>query len=52
MLEETVQIVKSMWTMPETTFAGQYYDLKWAQCDPKLIQQPMPPVWIGGGESS
>ena len=49
MLEETVQIVRSMWTEPETTFAGRYYDLKRANCDPKPLQQPLPPIWIGGG---
>jgi F420-dependent oxidoreductase-like protein len=49
MLEETVQILRSMWTQPETTFSGKYYDLKRANCDPKPIQQPTPPIWIGGG---
>ncbi len=49
MLDETVQIVRSMWTQSETTFSGQYYDMKRAQCDPKPLQQPTPPIWIGGG---
>lgn len=49
MLEETVEIVRSMWSEQETTYAGTYYDLKRAQCDPKPLQQPHPPVWIGGG---
>ena len=49
MLEETVQIVRSMWTQPETTFSGTYYDVKRANCDPKPLQQPTPPIWIGGG---
>lgn len=49
MLDETVQIVRSMWTETETTLAGQYYDIKRAQCDPKPLQQPTPPIWIGGG---
>ena len=49
MLEETVQIVRSMWTEPETTFSGKYYDLKRANCDPKPLQEPTPPIWIGGG---
>ncbi|MEO6651183.1 MAG: LLM class F420-dependent oxidoreductase, partial [Ilumatobacteraceae bacterium] len=49
MLEETVKIVRSMWTEPETTFSGRYYDVKRANCDPKPIQQPTPPIWIGGG---
>jgi F420-dependent oxidoreductase-like protein len=49
MLDETVQIVRSMWSQQETTFAGKYYDLKRAQCDPKPLQRPHPPIWIGGG---
>ena len=49
MLEETVQIVRSMWTEPETTFEGRYYRLHAGQCYPKPLQQPHPPMWIGGG---
>jgi F420-dependent oxidoreductase-like protein len=49
MLRETVEIVKSMWTEPETTFRGTYYELSRANCDPKPLQIPHPPVWIGGG---
>jgi F420-dependent oxidoreductase-like protein len=49
MLDETVRIVRSMWTEPETTFSGSYYEVKRAQCDPKPLQRPTPPIWIGGG---
>jgi len=49
MMAETVQIVRSMWTQPETTFDGKYYSLQRAQCDPKPLQSPHPPIWIGGG---
>jgi F420-dependent oxidoreductase-like protein len=48
-LRETVQIVKSMWTEPDTTFDGRYFQIAGAQCDPKPVQRPHPPVWIGGG---
>ena len=48
MLRETVEIVKSMWSEPETTYDGRYYTLRGAQCDPKPLQQPHPPIWIGG----
>jgi alkanesulfonate monooxygenase SsuD/methylene tetrahydromethanopterin reductase-like flavin-dependent oxidoreductase (luciferase family) len=48
-LRETVEIVKSMWTDAETTYDGRYFQLKGAQCDPKPVQQPHPPIWIGGG---
>jgi F420-dependent oxidoreductase-like protein len=49
MLDETVQIVRSMWTEAETTFSGKHYQLRRAQCDPKPLQRPHPPIWIGGG---
>jgi F420-dependent oxidoreductase-like protein len=49
MLRETVEIVKSMWTEPDTTYDGRHFQLAGAQCDPKPLQQPHPPIWIGGG---
>ena len=49
MLKETVEIVKSMWSNAETTYDGKYYKLERANCDPKPLQKPLPPVWIGGG---
>jgi F420-dependent oxidoreductase-like protein len=49
MLREAVEIVKAMWTEPDVTYAGTYYDLKGAQCDPKPLQVPHPPIMIGGG---
>jgi F420-dependent oxidoreductase-like protein len=49
MLRETVEIVTQLWSQPETTYKGQYYELQRANCDPKPLQQPRPPVWIGGG---
>lgn len=49
MLRETVEIVSRMWTEPETTFKGEYYEVSRANCDPKPLQDPHPPIWIGGG---
>lgn len=49
MLCEAVEIVTRMWTEADATFEGQYYQVSGAQCDPKPIQQPHPPIWIGGG---
>ena len=49
MLREAVEIVRSMWTEPETTYDGRYYQLRRANCDPKPLQRPHPPVLIGGG---
>lgn len=49
MLREAVEIVKSMWTEKETTYSGIYYQAHRANCDPKPLQHPRPPIWIGGG---
>jgi F420-dependent oxidoreductase-like protein len=49
MLEETVEIVTRMWTEPTATFKGEHYEVSRAYCDPKPLQQPRPPVLIGGG---
>jgi F420-dependent oxidoreductase-like protein len=49
MLRECVEIVKSMWTEEETTYEGRHYRLERANNDPKPLQDPHPPIWIGGG---
>jgi F420-dependent oxidoreductase-like protein len=49
MLREAVEIVKAMWTEPDVTYEGEHYRLAGAQCDPKPVQSPHPPIWIGGG---
>jgi F420-dependent oxidoreductase-like protein len=48
-LRETVEIVKAMWSEPDVSYDGRYFQLAGAQCDPKPLQQPHPPIWIGGG---
>jgi F420-dependent oxidoreductase-like protein len=47
-LEEACQIVTSLWTAPTTTFEGAHYQLADAIAEPKPVQQPHPPIWIGG----
>jgi F420-dependent oxidoreductase-like protein len=47
-LEEACQIIRSLWTEQRTSFEGSYYHLKDAVAEPKPVQQPYPPIWIGG----
>jgi F420-dependent oxidoreductase-like protein len=47
-LEESVQIIRALWTQPRTTFEGRRYQLHDAVAEPKPVQQPYPPIWIGG----
>jgi F420-dependent oxidoreductase-like protein len=48
-LRETVEIAKLLWSEPEATYEGRIYSVAGAQCDPKPLQDPHPPIWIGGG---
>jgi alkanesulfonate monooxygenase SsuD/methylene tetrahydromethanopterin reductase-like flavin-dependent oxidoreductase (luciferase family) len=47
-LEETVQIIKALWTEEQATFHGRYYQIAQARCDPKPA--PLPPMVIGGSK--
>jgi F420-dependent oxidoreductase-like protein len=48
-LNEAVQIIRSMWTEPRTTFAGRYYTVTDAVNEPKGVQRPHIPMMIAGG---
>ncbi len=49
MLRETVEIVKLMRRESEAHYEGRHFTIAGAQCDPKPLQTPHPPIWIGGG---
>jgi alkanesulfonate monooxygenase SsuD/methylene tetrahydromethanopterin reductase-like flavin-dependent oxidoreductase (luciferase family) len=46
-LDEACQVLRLLWTSPVAQFAGRYYQLVDAQSDPKPVQRPGPPIWIG-----
>ncbi len=47
-LDEALTIVKLLWTQPRTTYEGRYYTVHDAPCEPKPLQQPHPPIMVGG----
>lgn len=49
MMEEGLEVIRRMWTMEKPSYRGAYYEIKEAVCEPKPIQKPHPPIWIGGG---
>ncbi len=49
MLRESLQVLKAMWTQDYSEFDGRYYHLRGAINEPKPVQKPHPPIWIGGG---
>jgi alkanesulfonate monooxygenase SsuD/methylene tetrahydromethanopterin reductase-like flavin-dependent oxidoreductase (luciferase family) len=46
-LAEACQVLTRLWTEESVTFTGKYYHLEQAQSDPKPVQRPRPPLWIG-----
>ena len=46
---EACEIMVRMWTEERTTFHGKYYTIDGAINEPKGVQQPHIPLWIGGG---
>ena len=48
-LEESLEVIIKLWsTDPTVSFKGQYYTLADAPFTPKPVQQPHPPILIGG----
>jgi F420-dependent oxidoreductase-like protein len=47
-LDEACTLMKLLFTQERTTFDGERYTLRDAIANPKPVQQPHPPFWIGG----
>jgi probable F420-dependent oxidoreductase len=47
-MAERVEAIKAIWTSPEASFHGKHvsFDRIWSW--PKPVQDPHPPVWVGG----
>jgi F420-dependent oxidoreductase-like protein len=48
-LRESLDVITSLWTKDRTTLDGRYYHFKDAIGNPKPVQKPHPPIWIGAG---
>jgi F420-dependent oxidoreductase-like protein len=46
-LEEAVELFKLLTTTDGVSYGGKYYQLDNASYNPKPVQKPYPPVWIG-----
>jgi alkanesulfonate monooxygenase SsuD/methylene tetrahydromethanopterin reductase-like flavin-dependent oxidoreductase (luciferase family) len=49
MLADALPIIKAMWTEDYATYEGKYHQVHGAINEPKGVQKPHPPIWIGGG---
>lgn len=46
--EEACEVIVGLFTRETTSFGGQYFQLSDARNEPKPIQQPHPPICVGG----
>jgi alkanesulfonate monooxygenase SsuD/methylene tetrahydromethanopterin reductase-like flavin-dependent oxidoreductase (luciferase family) len=47
MLDEALAVLDKMWSEEKPAFQGRYYNISAASCNPKPVQKPHPPIWIG-----
>jgi alkanesulfonate monooxygenase SsuD/methylene tetrahydromethanopterin reductase-like flavin-dependent oxidoreductase (luciferase family) len=47
-LSEALEVIRRLWTQEKANYQGKHYTLKNAVCEPKPLQQPHPPIIVGG----
>ena len=47
-VRESVAVMKELWTKDEAEYHGRYYDFPLIRSNPKPVQQPYPPIILGG----
>ena len=45
---EGVELIKALWTEPKVDYRGEIFQLEGGGMSPKPVQQPHPPIWLGG----
>src|SRR6185312_8525833 len=48
MTDEYMAAMRELWTSPAPSFSGKYTQFSELHCEPKPIQKPHPPIWVGG----
>jgi probable F420-dependent oxidoreductase len=45
---EGIDVVRTLWRDTPATFAGRFTRFEAVSIDPKPVQKPLPPIWVGG----
>jgi probable F420-dependent oxidoreductase len=48
-MNEAIEVVRALWTGDDVSYDGRFYKFTHLTIDPKPVQTPHPPIWIGGG---
>lgn len=46
--DEALRVLEELWTSPEPRFEGEFFSFRDVLFEPKPVQRPRPPVWVGG----
>lgn len=46
--DEYLRILRLLWTQSPASFAGEFYSFDAIRCEPFPVQNPHPPIWVGG----
>src|SRR6266567_9381406 len=45
---EGIDVVRTLWRDSPASFKGRFTEFEGVSIDPKPVQQPSPPIWVGG----
>ena len=48
MTDEFLSIILELWTNPEPRFEGRHHSFSGIRFQPRPLQKPRPPIWVGG----
>lgn len=49
--DECLRLIKALWTQAPVSFDGKYFGFRDMQASPLPVQQPHPPIWVGGNSA-
>jgi alkanesulfonate monooxygenase SsuD/methylene tetrahydromethanopterin reductase-like flavin-dependent oxidoreductase (luciferase family) len=49
---EIIDVMKALWTQSEAHFQGEFWQLNGIKMEPKPVQKPHPPIWLGARHSN
>lgn len=49
--DESLRIIRDLWTHEVVSHRGTFYQYEDMQASPRPVQQPGPPIWIGGNSA-
>lgn len=48
-LRDAIRVIRAMWTEDAPRLRTRHYAVQDGWCNPRPLQRPSPPIWVGGG---